>query len=53
MAYRGDVGTYRMAKKALSISDTPLPFVPCIGGFHLQMEWVQVCFFLQIFSSVI
>ena len=42
--YRGDVGTYRVAMKALSIADPThqLPFVPCIGAFHLQMEWVQV-----------
>ena len=42
--YRGDVGTYKVAKKALSNSDPDegLPFVPCFGAFHLQMEGVQV-----------
>ena len=40
--YRGDVGTYRVTKSALMASDLDLPFVPCIGGFHLQMEWCQV-----------
>ena len=40
--YCGDVGTYRVTLSALMASDLDLPFVPCIGGFHLQMEWCQV-----------
>ncbi|XP_067948696.1 uncharacterized protein [Watersipora subatra] len=42
--YRGDVGTYKVAKKALNVSDQDLPFVPCIGPFYLQMEWCQLIF---------
>ena len=42
MLYRGDYGTYERAKSAMSISDTELDFLPCIGAFHLQMTWSQV-----------
>ena len=42
--YRGDYATYERAKQAIMATDTSLPFVPAIGGFHLQMEWCQVSY---------